>query len=79
MDYKYITIDHNGHVASVTFNRPHKANALNYAMLAEIEHAALAFREDIKTRVVVFTGAGKHFSSGFDLTDPNIEFTGPML
>ncbi len=79
MDYKYITIEHQGHVASVTFNRPQKANALNYAMLVEIEHAALAFREDIKTRVVVFTGAGKHFSSGFDLTDPNTEFTGPML
>ena len=79
MDYQHITVARDGSIATVTFNRPYKANALNYEILTEIEDAALSFRDDIDTRVVIFTGAGKHFSSGFDLTDPNTEFTGPLI
>ena len=79
MDYQYITVRREGAIATVTFNRPEKANALNFAILCEIEHAALTFREDIDTRVVIFTGSGKHFSSGFDLTDPSNEYDGPLV
>ncbi len=67
-DYECLTVERNGHVAVVTFNRPSKANALNAQILEEIEHVALSFRDDADTRVVVFTGSGKHFSSGADLT-----------
>lgn len=66
--YDNLTVRRQGHVAVVTFNRPAKANALDHAHLAEIEAAALAFREDVETRAVVFTGAGRHFSSGADLS-----------
>ena len=79
MEYENITVARSEAIATVTFNRPHKANALNYAILEEIEHVALAFREDVDTRVVIFTGAGKHFSSGFDLTDPSTEYEGPLI
>ena len=65
--YENLTISRDGHVAVVAFNRPHKANALNHAHLRDIEAAALSFREDVDTRVVIFTGAGRHFSSGADL------------
>ena len=65
--YENLTVSRDGHVAVVTFNRPGKANALNYAHLQDIEAAALSFREDVETRVVIFTGAGRHFSSGADL------------
>ena len=65
--YKNLKVHKDGAVALVTLNRPAKANALNHAHLAEIEAVALAFREDVDTRVVIFTGAGKHFSSGADL------------
>lgn len=68
MDYENILVERNGPIAIVTFNRPDKANALNAPHIEEIEHAALSFREDEHTRVVVFTGAGKHFTSGADLT-----------
>jgi enoyl-CoA hydratase/carnithine racemase len=78
MDYQHLRIDHDGHVATVTFNRPGKANALNFEHLAEIEAAALAFRDDPETRVIIFTGAGRHFSSGADLTDPGSEYQGPL-
>ena len=69
MTYQHLKVEKNGAIAVVTFHRPHKANALNPAHLEEIEHAALSFREDLQTRVVIFTGAGKHFSSGADLTE----------
>jgi enoyl-CoA hydratase len=78
MSYEHLIIERKGHVAQVTFNRPAKANALNYEHLAEIESAALSFRDDAETRVVIFTGAGPHFSSGADLTDPGTAFQGPL-
>ena len=67
MAYENLRIHKDGHVAVVHFNRPAKANALNHAHLVDIESAALAFRDDAETRVVIFTGTGKHFSSGADL------------
>ena len=68
-DYQHLRIERRGPIAVVTFDRPGKANALNGALLEEIESAALSFRDDGATRAVVFTGAGRHFSSGADLTD----------
>ena len=65
--YENLKLHKDGPTAVVTFNRPAKANALNHAHLEDIEAVALAFREDVETRVVIFTGAGKHFSSGADL------------
>ena len=69
-DYELLSIDRNDTIATVTFRRERKSNALNSALIEEIEAAALSFRDDPTTRVVVFTGAGKHFTSGADLTDP---------
>ena len=65
--YENLTVERDGHVTVVTFNRPDRANALDHAHLVDIEAAALSFREDAETRAIVFTGAGKHFSSGHDL------------
>ena len=65
--YDNLKVARYGHVAIVTFNRPHKANALDHAHLVDIEAVALSFRDDADTRVVIFTGEGRHFSSGADL------------
>jgi enoyl-CoA hydratase/carnithine racemase len=78
-DYTHLLIERRGPVAIVTMNRPEKANALNYDHLAEIEDAALSFRDDGDTRAVVFAGAGKHFSSGADLTDPGLRRDQPLV
>ena len=67
IEFENLKVTKDGHVAVVTFNRPHKANALDHAHLVDIEAAALSFRDDADTRVVIFTGEGKHFSSGADL------------
>lgn len=69
MAYQHLEVVRDGAVATVTFNRPQVANALSYDHLLEIEQCAHAFREDAATRVVIFTGAGKHFSSGADLDE----------
>ena len=70
MEYRHLEVERRGRVAIVTFHRPEKANALNARHIEEIEHAALSFRDDAETRAVVFTGAGRHFTSGADLTEP---------
>jgi enoyl-CoA hydratase/carnithine racemase len=64
------------YVALVTLNRPHKANALTDEMfsgLVEIYTEAAA-RPDI--RVVVLTGAGRHFCAGGDVKRPQGEGLG---
>ena len=79
MTYQHLTLTKNNHIAWLTFNRPEKANALHYDHLLEIEAAVLSLRDDPQTRVVVFTGAGKHFSSGADLTDSGDAYKVPMV
>ncbi|MGR8947670.1 MAG: enoyl-CoA hydratase/isomerase family protein [Gammaproteobacteria bacterium] len=74
--YDYLKIEHEDHLSIVTLNRPQACNALNYQFLEEIEHCALGFRDNAQSRVVIFTGAGKHFSAGADLKefeDPNTD------
>jgi enoyl-CoA hydratase/carnithine racemase len=78
MDYQHLTVQRDGPIGLVTFNRPDKANALNFDHLLEIESAAQSFTDDLDTRVVIFTGAGKHFSSGADLSDPGAAYQVPM-
>ena len=70
MEFKNLTITRDGPVATVTLNRPDKLNALSVELMEEIRVCAERFREDVHTRVVIFAGAGKHFSAGADLTDP---------
>jgi len=79
VSYQHLEIERRDHIAVVRFNRPERANALNFDHLSEIEHCALSFREDADTRVVIFTGAGKHFSSGADLVDFPGELEYPMV
>jgi enoyl-CoA hydratase/carnithine racemase len=79
MSYEHLRVESLDHVALVTFNRVAKANALNYDLLQEIEAVALAFRDDSETRVVIFTGAGTHFSSGADLSDPGESYRGSLV
>ena len=55
-------------ITRLTLNRPHKANALS-ADLVEMLLVALELAQEDGTRLLVLAGAGKHFCSGFDLTD----------
>jgi enoyl-CoA hydratase len=69
MTYATIVIEKIGPVARVTLNRPERANALNQAMLEEIEAALDAVEKDNDVRVLIVRGVGSAFSSGFDLKE----------
>lgn len=68
MDYQSLRVDRDGAIATVTLNRPDKANALDRQLMGELIDVSESFRDDADTRVVVFTGAGRNFSGGADLT-----------
>lgn len=56
-------------VAHIELSRPERLNALNKAMLLEINRAMDAAEADANVRAIVLSGAGKGFSSGFDLKE----------
>jgi enoyl-CoA hydratase/carnithine racemase len=53
---------------TVTLNRPEKLNALSIDIHDELQHLCATLQDDFQTRVVIFTGAGRAFSSGAELT-----------
>ena len=54
-------------IAVLTLNRPDKLNAINAAMITGLHGALDTAEADDGIRVVVIVGAGRAFSSGFDL------------
>ncbi len=72
MNFKHLTIQKENHVATVLFNRPDKLNALNVQLMREIIAMAQTFEGDVDTRVIILSGAGRCFSAGLDLSDPEI-------
>lgn len=56
------------HVAVLTLNRPQKLNALNGELRDAMLDAVADVKADDTVRAVIFTGAGRGFCSGADLT-----------
>jgi len=56
-----------GSVVTLTMNKPETLNALNIEFSREIDDALTQVEEDDDVKAVVFKGAGKSFSSGYDL------------
>ena len=56
-----------GNVCTLTMDRPEVANAQNTQLIDDLDAAFDAAGADDEVRVVVLTGAGRHFSSGHDL------------
>ena len=69
MQFETIQFDKNGSVAIITLNRPDRVNAINRKVLDELQEVCSSIEADDKIRAVVLTGAGKTFSSGFDLKE----------
>ena len=70
MNYENLIVERSERIAVVKFNRPDRMNALSIDLMRDIEMVTEEFREDVETRVVIFTGQGRHFSAGADLRDP---------
>jgi enoyl-CoA hydratase len=68
-EFQTIRVEAADGVGQLQLHRPERLNALSKQMLEEINEAMNAFEHDDTVRVIVLSGAGKGFSSGFDLKD----------
>ena len=67
-DFEHVDIEATDGVAIVRVDRPEKLNALNSALIAQLDRAFHALAEDAAVRAIVLTGAGeKAFVAGADI------------
>lgn len=62
-----VLVERRGAAAVLTLNRPEKFNALNDAMMHDLDAATREVAEDSTVRAVMLRGAGKAFMSGGDV------------
>jgi enoyl-CoA hydratase len=67
MAYKTIIFTADGPVATISFNRPEKLNALSPEVLAEFSQAVEEVRGNPAIRVLLLTGQGRAFIAGADI------------
>lgn len=73
-----LIIERRGHVALVRLNRPERLNALSSALFEEVAETCDALEADDEVRAVVFTGVGRGFSAGADLSGGRPQTDGPV-
>jgi enoyl-CoA hydratase/carnithine racemase len=64
-----VLVERDGHVATLTLNRPERLNAISGPMLEQLSERLLELDADRDVRVIVLTGAGRGFCAGLDLQD----------
>jgi len=70
MDWKNIIFKKEKQIGFVTLNRPEVYNALNAALLGELEEVVAEIKKDPDIGVAILTGAGeKAFVSGADISE----------
>lgn len=69
MEYKKLIIQDNGAVRVIKINNPEALNALNTAILKELDAAFTEVAEDIGILAVVLTGEGRAFVAGADISE----------
>ena len=68
MAYSLIQYDVSDNIATITLNRPEKMNAFTREMADEIMSALDVADKDDDVRAIIFTGSGRAFCAGADLT-----------
>ncbi len=64
-----ITLDVDGHVATLWLNRPEARNALGRAFWSDLPRACRVLEDDTEVRVVVVAAKGRDFTVGLDLKE----------
>jgi len=64
-----VTYEVADHVATITYNRPGRLNAINGSMRRSLNDAFSRFRDDEEAWVAIITGAGRAFCAGGDMHD----------
>ncbi len=67
MNFTTLTTALNANIATITLNRPDKANAMSAPMWQDIRQALRWADETAEVRVVIIAGNGANFCSGIDL------------
>jgi enoyl-CoA hydratase/carnithine racemase len=68
MDYETLTTDLEAGIFTVTLNRPDRLNAFTSTMLSELLDAVDEIDRNDDVRVAIFTGAGRGYCAGADLS-----------
>lgn len=66
-DAPHVLVEREGHVVTVTLNRPEARNAMGLELLVRLADAWDAIDADPEIRCAILTGAGGNFSAGADL------------
>lgn len=69
MNFNTLLLNEQNGIATITFNRPDKRNAVSFELVREIMQALDHCAKSDATQIVVFTGAGKAFCAGLDLEE----------
>ncbi len=69
MAFKTIVVEIADHVALIRLNRPDAMNALNAALLAELERALDEASTNAQVRCIVLAGSEKAFAAGADVKE----------
>jgi enoyl-CoA hydratase len=69
MAYQNILVETRGKVGLVTLNRPQALNALNSALIAELNQALDTFEADEAIGCIIITGSEKAFAAGADIKE----------
>lgn len=64
-----VLLEQQGNVGVLTINRPEALNALNSAVLDELDAAITAVEQNSEIRAVILTGAGRSFVAGADIAE----------
>jgi len=71
--YKTIIYEKANKIARITLNRPEKLNALSIELREELTDAIIKSGVNQDVNVIILKGAGRAFSSGYDLSYTKIE------
>ena len=74
MDYENIIYEQDGKTAIITLNRPDTVNAISPQLEKELHLALDRADGDREVRAIILTGAGRAFSSGYDLGDDDLTY-----
>jgi len=67
MTYENIVVETRGRVGFITLNRPKQLNALNDALMNELQSALSEFDADAAIGAIVITGSERAFAAGADV------------
>ena len=69
MQIENLRVENKNKILVITLNRPQNSNALNMRIRDELEYTFSSTKNNPAISAVVLTGEGKHFCSGYDLSE----------